>query len=234
VKHSNICAAAVLSSLALGCAADPGTRPHDMSAADHQAAGDQEMRAAEGHADQHDPAATSSTKECGRGVCWTSTKNPTAQHASDAKRHRELAAKHRAASSVLVDAEARSCAGISEEDRDTSPFYHREDIQSVSPLTTKTQSGKGGVISKEVGSTVVFRAVPGLTAEWLQREVDCHIARSAAGGHNMPEMDYCPLMVKAVKATVSSVGNGFAVDISGEDHATIAEIQKRAQALSVR
>ena len=135
---------------------------------------------------------------------------------------------------VLVDAEARSCAGISEEDRDTSPFYHREDIQSVSPLTTKTQSGKGGVISKEVGSTVVFRAVPGLTAEWLQREVDCHIARSAAGGHNMPEMDYCPLMVKAVKATVSSVGNGFAVDISGEDHATIAEIQKRAQALSVR
>jgi hypothetical protein len=119
---------------------------------------------------------------------------------------------------------------MSADDRDISPFYHREDIESVTPLVVEQKSGKG-VITKEVGATVVFRAVPGLTAEWLQRVVDCHLARAAAVGHDMPEMTYCPLVPKGVKATVTSTGNGFAVNVSAEDSATIAEISKRAKAL---
>jgi hypothetical protein len=223
--------AASISGLMLACAADPGTKPHDMSAAQHEAAAKQEDQAAEGHAEQHDPAATETSTQCtGKGGCWTSVSNPTAQHSEDAKRHRELAGKHRAASAALKDAEARACAGIPDDDRDMSPFYHREDIDSVSPLTEETKSGKG-VVKKEVGATIVFRAVPGLTAEWLQRVVDCHIARASAMGHQMPDMAYCPLMLKGVKAKVTSAGNGFAVNVSADDSATIAEISKRAQAL---
>jgi hypothetical protein len=202
-----------------------------MSAAQHEAMAKNEESQAAAHAEQHDGGATKATEVCGgKGGCWTSTSNPTAQHGDDAKHHHELAAKHRAAGAALTDAEKSACAGISEEDRDISPFYHREDIQSVSVLTETVKSGKGST-QKEVGATVVFRAVPGMTAEWLQRVVDCHLARAAAVGHDMPEMSYCPIMPKGVKAKVTSAGNGFAVNLSGNDAATVAEIRKRAQAL---
>lgn len=141
MRHDNIALSLGFAAWTMGCAADPGTQPHDMSTAQHEAMAKNEESAASGHA--------------GRG---------------------------------------------------------------------STQ--------KEVGATVVFRAVPGMTAEWLQRVVDCHLARAAAVGHDMPEMSYCPLMPNGVKAKVTSVGNGFAVNLSADDAATVAEIQKRAQALA--
>ena len=222
---------ATISAVFLACAA-PGTKPHDMSAAQHEAMAKNEDAAASEHAGQHDPSATKETTTCGTrmGGCWTSVSNPTAQHADDAKRHRELAQKHRAASTALTDAEARACAGLPEDDRDISPFYHREDIQSVSPFSQTVRAGKASV-QKEVGVTVVFRAVPGLTAEWLQRVMDCHLARAAAVGHAMPEMPYCPLVPNGAKTKVTSTGNGFAVAVFADDAATVAEIKKRADAL---
>ncbi len=233
MNSSIIALAASAAALVLGCAADPGTQPHDMSQAQHEAMAQQEDKAATEHAEQHDPNATEAKTQCpGKGACWTSISNPTAQHADDAKKHHELAQKHRAAAAALSSAEASACAGISDDDRDISPFAHREDIASVSPLVEETKSGKS-VTKKEVGSTIVFRAVPGMTAEWLQRVVDCHVARAAAVGHDMPEMSYCPLELKGVKAKVTSTGSGFAVNVSGDDAATVAEIQKRANALKM-
>ncbi|HWA70742.1 MAG TPA: hypothetical protein VG937_00335 [Polyangiaceae bacterium] len=218
------------SAFATACAADPGTRPHDMSQASHEAAADQETQASVAHSTQYDPAAESQTKNCGRGGCWTSSSNPTKEHDADAQRHRELAAKHRAASAVLAQAEAQACVGVSEDDRDISPFFHREDIRSAGPLMEQIRTGKT-VNAKRVGASVVFRAVPGMTAEWLQRVVDCHLARAAAAGHQMPEMEYCPLELNNVTAKVVSVGDGFAVNIKSDDSATADLILKRAEGL---
>lgn len=222
---------AIVSLFAFACAADPGTHPQDMSAASHESMAKQEDQAAAAHAAQYDPAAQKDTDVCGTGGCWTSTTNPTKEHDADAQRHRELAAKHRAASSALAQAEAQACAGISNDDRDISPFAHREDIKSVSPLVEQIRNGKT-VIDKRVGATVVFRAVRGMTAEWLQRVVDCHLARAAAAGYSMPEMDYCPLELKNVTAKVTSAGDGFAVNIRSNDAATVDQIWARAQALT--
>lgn len=231
MKHAYFTLAACYSALMLGCAADPGTQPHDMSQAQHEAMAKQEDQASEAHAEQHDPDAKQTQTTCaGKGGCWTSVSNPTAQHSADAEKHHDLAKKHRAASAALASAEASACAGISEGDRDMSPFYHREDIQSAAVYSENVKSGKGST-AKVVGATVVFRAVPGMTAEWLQRVVDCHLARAAAVGHEMPEMDYCPLELKGVKAKVTSAGNGFAVNISADDDNTVEQIKKRALAL---
>jgi hypothetical protein len=231
MKYAYVTLAACYSALVLGCAADPGTQPHDMSQAQHEAMAKQEDQASAAHAEQHDPDAKQSQTTCSsKGGCWTSVSNPTAEHAADADKHRELAKKHRAASSALASAEASACVGISDDDRDVSPFDHREDIQSVSTYSENVKSGKGAV-AKVMGATVVFRAVPGMTAEWLQRVVDCHLARAASVGHEMPEMDYCPLELKGVKAKVTSVGNGFAVNISSDDDNTVEQIKKRALAL---
>jgi hypothetical protein len=216
----------------VGCS-PAGTQAHDMSAAQHQAAASQEEAQASDHAAQLDPNASESQTRCtgGKGrVCWTQTVNPTAGHGDTAGEHRELAAKHRAASQALRDAEASACAGISDEDRDTSPFAHTQDIRSVSKLTREEATGKSR-ITHDAGATIVFRATPGLTAEWFQRIVDCHLARNAAVGHDMPEMSYCPLVPRGVTATVRSVGDGFAVDVGSTDSTSAAEIWRRAQKL---
>jgi len=214
----------------VGCAA-PGTAPQDMSAAQHEAMAKQEDTAAAQHEAQHDPNASVTTERCGKGApCWTSTSNPTQKHESDAESHKEMAAKHRAAAGALAQAESQSCTGIDAEDRDESPFYHREDISSVVPFERTVTRGKNATQSP-AGATVVFRAVPGLTAEWLQHEMNCHLARAAAVGFAMPEMTYCPLMLKGVKATVASTGDGFAVTVESEDPGTAKEVLSRAQAL---
>jgi hypothetical protein len=47
----------------------------------------------------------------------------------------------------------------------------------------------------------------------------------------MPEMSYCPLVLKNVSAKVSSTGSGFAVDVTSDDQDTVKEIIRRANAL---
>lgn len=221
--------------LVQGCAGAPGTQPHDMSASHHEAAASQEERAAAEHAGQHDPAATTTRERCRRGgkgavepICWTSTVNPTKQHLHDAEEHRRVAEQHRAAAQSLRSAEEKVCGGIAPEDRDTSPFSHREDMVRVERIEDPGQ-GKSSVPELR-GATIVFRAVPGLTAEWFQRLVDCHIARNAALGHGAPDMAHCPLALKDVTASVTSTGDGFAVAVRSTDHATAEEILRRARA----
>lgn len=227
--------AVALSALGLSaCAHAAGTEPHEMSTAQHQAAAAQEENQASQHAAQHDPNSTQTNERCvaSRGrVCWTETSNPTEGHRHDADKHRELAAQHRAASKALQHAETRACTGLSDEDRDVSPFAHGADIVSVSQLREDHKVGRT-TVARDAGATVVFRAAPGLTAEWLQRIVDCHLARNAAVGHDMPEMSYCPLVPRGAQAKVHSVGNGFAVDVRSDDSATAAEIWRRAQQIT--
>jgi hypothetical protein len=143
---------------------------------------------------------------------------------------RRAAADHRAASQALRDAEAQACAGLSENDRDISPFTHRQDIASVEPLYSNVISGKGQNARLQ-GAVVTFRAVPGMTAQRLQRLVDCHLARNAALGHQVPEMPYCPLVPKGVTATVTTSSTGFAVAVQSDDVDTANEVLRRARIL---
>jgi hypothetical protein len=56
-------------------------------------------------------------------------------------------------------------------------------------------------------------------------------SRAAVLGHDDPEMAYCPLTIKGVHATVSSTGDGFAVDLRADDEKTALEIQRRVNGL---
>ena len=140
-----------------------------------------------------------------------------------------MAARHRAAAQVLRNAEERACEGISAEDRDASPFFHGADIRSVAQLRDPLSLGA----TRLAGATIVFRAVPGLTAEWLQRILDCHLARNVAMGYDMPEMAYCPLAIRSVSASVVSAGDGFAVEVRSDSEAGAAEIWRRAQQIQL-
>ena len=226
------------------CASTPGARPHDMSAADHEAMANQQAQESAAHSAQYDSKKTVGTRLCSSAAeesfapggteprCWTENINPTSAHLDEAEKHTKMAADHRAASKALRDAEGSACVGISAQDRDMSPFHHREDITSVEPIDGRV--GPKSTMTNVSGATVVFRAVPGMTAEFLQRVVDCHLARNAALGHVVPEMPYCPLVLKGVTARVSSTGDGFAVAIRADDAATAAQVFERARALHPR
>jgi hypothetical protein len=229
-KHA---AALFFSSFTFACAtAGQGTKPQDMTAAEHEAAAQSEEAQAGEHAAQYSSDARTTSTRCGTAqkACWTSLENPTAQHAHDSEQHRTWAVQHRAASQALVAAEQRACAGVPEEDRDMSPFRHKEDISSVAKLEKTEQHGKVAQPHLK-GATVTFRAVPGLTEQWLQRIVDCHLARNAAMGDHAHEMDYCPLALKGASASVRALPDGFAVDVSCDDPKVAEQILKRAEAL---
>lgn len=224
----------LLSVLICGCGGTTaGAQPHDMSQAQHEAMASKEESTAAGHAEEYKPAASETKEECSpaKRICWTSTTNPTEPHKEDAEKHRKMAADHRAAAQALRDAEAKACSGIPDDDRDTSPFNHREDISEVKEHVIDVHVGKG-TEKKTTGADIVFRAVPGMTAEWLQRIVDCHLARASAVGHDMPEMSYCPLVLKNVTAKVTSTGSGFAVAVTSDNADTVKEILRRANALA--
>lgn len=222
----------------IACGGTPGAQPHDMSAAGHESAASEHDQVAQTHAAQFDASAGVASDRCSHTradnsseICWTSIRNPTAAHLEEAERHRKMAADHRAASKALRDAEASACVGITDEDRDMSPFHRKEDIARVEPLTITIGPPKAQT-TRTAGATITFRAVPGMTAQWLQRIVDCHLARNAALGHVVPEMPYCPLVPNGVSAKVSATDNGFAVAVRSDDNATSVEILKRAQALA--
>ena len=226
----------------VGCASTtPGAKPHEMSTAHHEAAAQQEQQAAEEHQRQYNAKAASERTRCTNtrgapgvdvdtGVCWTSVTNPTDIHLRAAEEHRRHAADHRAGSAALRAAEDQACVGIAPDDRDMSPFERTEDITSVAPYTVRISGGKTESAAT-LGAVVTFRAVPGMTAEWLQRLVDCHLARNASLGHVVPEMPNCPLVPNGVEAHVSSTGNGFAVVVQSSDRAVVPEIQARANRL---
>jgi hypothetical protein len=224
-----------LLTLSIGaCATTPGAQPQDMSAAQHEAIAANQETSAQVHAAQYNPDASVSSELCNtEGDCRPWPSNPTAEHLNEAKKYQKMAADHRAGSQALRDAEARACAGLADADRDTTPFAHREDIASVEPLTVNVASGKGQSARIE-GAVITFRALPGMTAQWLQRDVDCHLARNAVLGHDMPEMAYCPLVPKNVTARVIATDTGFAVAVRSADAETATEILRRARALQAR
>jgi len=162
------------------------------------------------------------------GPCWTSLAHRSAEHLRVAAEHRRRAAPIRAALPSLRDAEARACAGTSEYDREVSLFDHREDIVRIDDMW---EGGKALRARRELGAVVAFRPLPGMSREWLQRVVDCHIARSAVLGGDVPWMPECPLALQNVHTRVIRTGDGFEVEIRSDDPATVREIRRRLHAL---
>jgi hypothetical protein len=164
--------------------------------------------------------------------CWRSVTNPTEKHLQEAWTHRKAAADHRKASEALRNAEARACAGLADEDRDMSPFAHREDIARVEALSPPAFKSASWV---ESGAKITFRPTPGLTPERLQRIVDCHLARNADLGYDTARMSDCPLALKGVHAgVVPTTEGGVAVIVQSDNPIIAKQIVARANALALR
>jgi hypothetical protein len=216
----------------LGLACAPPAAPSGMSALEHDEHARRATQAAEIH--QAKVEARRPDRPCGAAArvgvedpCWTG--DASTSHLEHAEQYRQMAAAHRAASQALREAEAKACTGISEADREMSPFAHGEDIESVEAYSV--MSGGKMASTRMNGVRVVFRAVPGLTAQWLQRSMECHLARNASLGHDVPEMAYCPLALRHVVVSVNATRTGFAVTVTSSDPETAREVARRAARL---
>jgi hypothetical protein len=212
-----------------GCAT-PGTRPQDMGAEQHEKAAAAAATEAAEHEAGFDPTQARSTRVCrGRGPCWTEEVNPTAEHKQHAQKLRAAAAEHRAAAQTLRDAETTSCAGLSDEDRDLGPFFHREDVERVEPL--HAYAGRDRSVR---GAVITFKPVAGLTSEWMQRSLDCHLARNAALGFDAPDMAHCPLAPRGVRAIARESVGRVVVEVVAPDASAAQTVLTRAQLLARR
>jgi hypothetical protein len=213
----------------VGCASTSkpavSAEQHDQNAASDEARAKQEDQ-------RYDPDATETISRCGptgitgvsnldaisEGPCWSAHINPTSKHHAQAVKLRKAAAKQRAASQALRDAEAVACSGLTDADRDESPFIHAEDIAAVT-----TDPGNG--------ATVVFKPLTGMTVPWLKKLIKCHTARAAALGYQVPEMSDSPLVLQGITTAVTQQSQGIAVEIRSTSKATALEIVHRAEAM---
>lgn len=221
----------VLVALFLSACGSSRVDPHSASVAEHESEAATEERVAHEHMLEYDPDASQLEKHCGGSPsasyattpCWSEMTNPTQKHFDEAMEHARRAERHRAAARALRDAEARACEGVAMADRDISPFHHVADIVRVTIV---------GPPDAPEGADVVFAKRPGLGADALRRIVDCHLARNAALGHEVPEMPYCPLVPKNVMAVVADVDDGVVVRLRGADPEATKLIVQRAKALA--
>ncbi len=208
----------------LACASTPVPENH-VSAAAYDDRATAERAAARQLENQAADQAAGTPSTCDpTGVCWSSERNPA--NLAEAARLRADAARDRSLSKELRAAEAKSCVGVSEADRDQGPFIHVEDISSVTPLY-----GEPPESPALRGAVVTFKPVWGLTVDFLQRVVDCHLARSNALGYQLADVPNCPMATPGTRASVTKTSEGFAVSLWSDDPASAQEILRRASML---
>ena len=102
-----------------------------------------------------------------------------------------------------------------------SPVDHREDIAGIAPYNVATTAGVKNQTTKLRGAVVTFRAVPGMTAEWLQRVVQNDIALGS-----------CDFGDPRATVDVTSAGGGFWVRITASSNGDADQILHKAQLMA--
>ena len=103
-----------------------------------------------------------------------------------------------------------------------APFDNPGTIVSVRPYKVIETNLRRSATHVE-GAIVTVAAEPGLTREWLQRQVQDPASAAQPG---------CPLAVDGASARVTSTGDGFAITVKGKDKDSSKEILRRAEALT--
>lgn len=195
------------------CGAAPGTRPDDMSAAQHRQMAAAEERKAERHEAHYDPSEevtmrTAGTNAQGDVIYAPRVYNPTRSHLHIAGQHRRHAEEHRAAARALEKFEQEQCKLFPPETRELCPLLGTlESVQNI----------EGGVR---------VRFLDGVNMPAATDHVLCHLAYGRTQGRQ--GMDSCPLYIEGV--TAKRVDETRNVDLTVDDPAKVPELRARAAA----
>jgi hypothetical protein len=128
-----------------------------------------------------------------------------------------------------ADMERTRCAADIDE-KALEPVLSGQAIEGVQPFYASVESAKSGMQSEIAGATIRVRALQGVTAEWLDRALECHSARRVLG--RIPESatpsDPFWLPGRAVDIDAQSARDGFLVAVRGSTTEDARAILARA------
>jgi hypothetical protein len=126
----------------------------------------------------------------------------------------------------------RTRCGPEVNDSDLATILNGRAVQGVAPLYSTIDANKSGEQSQLRGAVLTIGALPGVTAEWLDRELECHGARLTLGRvHSTPEDPFW-LPGSTVDIDVRPAKDGFVVGVAGYSTADARQILDRAQAFA--
>ncbi len=106
-------------------------------------------------------------------------------------------------------AEPAACQGLADRDREVVARLPRDIVEAVEPIVSVPAPPEPAIVTPAEarlrGATVAVRPVPGLSAERLQRIVECGMAKNG-------QTDW-PAVSAGTVATVRSGGDRFLVDL---------------------
>lgn len=154
--------------------------------------------------------------------CWDPVEEHAQRERAAARREDLRAQKERRTAAAMIEDKLAACRGISDAELGHSPFAHHRSIAAVLP------HHEGGAIR---GALIVFKPVPGLTADWLQQAIACHRAEFERLGEPATYLSDDPTLVPGATATVSSHRNHLEVLIQTKSDVSAHVALARAQDL---
>jgi hypothetical protein len=114
-----------------------------------------------------------------------------------------------------------------------APIVTGQAIDSVEPLYSRSASGKSETGERLHGALIRVRALPGMTAEWLDRALECHSARRLLGRVPREAAPNDPFWLpgRAVDIDAKSGRDVFLVAVEGATLDDAQEVLIRANAL---
>jgi hypothetical protein len=115
------------------------------------------------------------------------------------------------------------------------PLLDGTAIETVEPLYNNGLGGaRIGHWSLLVGTVITVRALPGVTAEWLTRELECHSARYVAGNASASTLPNDPFSLpgRMVAIDAQSGHGSFRVEVRAAHPAEAQELLDRARAFT--
>ncbi len=110
----------------------------------------------------------------------------------------------------VATAGAASC-NIQTDDQLLGAVYEPGAIYDVKPITRRSFFSHE---EETVGAKLYVHAPPGVTKEYLERQLSCH---AIAGEPKHPHDPFSPAQGKVTEVDVYSAGGGFAIHIIGEE-----------------
>ena len=145
---------------------------------------------------------------------------------------REAAAEHRNAARSLIARAESACAGLNEDERAHPPFMSSLAADDVRPATGEKRLLKS-YVQELRGAELIVRATPGMTKQWLARQVRCHLAWYDVVGPWGHETFDDPFLVGSPEITFDELETGFVIRIRGRDKAEGEDILRRAMRAAV-
>lgn len=213
LEHTASPLALAVAVLVASCAgAAPGTRPDDMSAADHTRAANSHEAQAQQHEARYDSSATTTSQphaavaHAPAALTTPSPYNPTSgEHEAAVEQHEE-AQDHAAAAQTLRQFEAVECRAFPPAEREACPLL----------------SGVTRIEDIEHGVRIDFAA--NVPVSSVLARMQCHFAYARARAYE--GMTNCPLYIRGV---VARAGPGASIELVASDAAVVRAVRAQTR-----